>query len=107
MSSYMARSIENRPSENLPAENQWQSVLARDASQDGSFVFAVSSTGVYCRPSCPSQRPRRENVTFFHQPDEAEKAGYRPACAAARKPSAAIAGGNGQGRMPLYRAPSG
>ncbi|MBZ5570706.1 MAG: bifunctional DNA-binding transcriptional regulator/O6-methylguanine-DNA methyltransferase Ada [Acidobacteriia bacterium] len=55
----------------------WQAVEARDASQDGSFVFAVSSTGVYCRPSCPSRRPRRENVTFFRRPDEAERAGYR------------------------------
>ena len=55
----------------------WQAVMARDAGQDGKFVFAVSSTGVYCRPSCPSKRPRRENVTFFGKPDEAEKAGYR------------------------------
>src|SRR5579863_9281851 len=55
----------------------WQAVEARDASQDGSFVFAVSSTGVYCRPSCPSRRPRRENVAFYKRPDEAEKAGYR------------------------------
>ncbi len=58
-------------------DNRWQAVLARDANQDGRFVFAVSSTGVYCRPSCPSRRPRRENVAFFHKPDEAEKAGYR------------------------------
>ena len=56
---------------------RWQAVMARDAGQDGKFVFAVSSTGVYCRPSCPSKRPRRENVTFFGKPDEAEKAGYR------------------------------
>jgi AraC family transcriptional regulator, regulatory protein of adaptative response / methylated-DNA-[protein]-cysteine methyltransferase len=63
---------------NMPGnDNRWQAVLARDASQDGAFVFAVSSTGVYCRPSCPSRRPRRENVTFFRRPDEAEKAGYR------------------------------
>jgi len=65
---------------------QWQAVMARDASQDGRFVFAVSSTGVYCRPSCPSRRPRRENVTFFSQPDEAEKAGYR-ACLRCRPKS--------------------
>ncbi len=56
---------------------QWQAVLARDATSDGKFVFAVSSTGVYCLPSCPSKRPRRENVTFFRQPQEAEKAGFR------------------------------
>jgi len=55
----------------------WEAVERRDAGQDGNFVFAVSSTGVYCRPSCPSRRPRRENVAFFRKPDEAEKAGYR------------------------------
>jgi len=69
----------------------WQAVLTRDASQDGNFVFAVSSTGVYCRPSCPARRPRRENVTFFRKPDEAEKSGYR-ACLRCRPKSA---GGNG------------
>ncbi len=56
---------------------QWQAVVDRDSSQDGKFVFAVSSTGVYCRPSCPARRPRRENVAFFNNPEEAEKAGYR------------------------------
>jgi AraC family transcriptional regulator, regulatory protein of adaptative response / methylated-DNA-[protein]-cysteine methyltransferase len=56
---------------------RWDSVLARDASQDGRFVFAVSTTGVYCRPSCAARRPRRENVQFFARPDEAEQAGYR------------------------------
>ena len=56
---------------------RWQAVLKRDARSDGSFVFAVSSTGVYCRPSCPSKRPRRENVTFFDGATEAEKAGFR------------------------------
>jgi len=55
----------------------WQAVIARDASLDDKFVFAVSSTGVYCRPSCPAKRPRRENVHFFPTPAEAEKAGYR------------------------------
>jgi AraC family transcriptional regulator, regulatory protein of adaptative response / methylated-DNA-[protein]-cysteine methyltransferase len=76
-------------------ENQWQAVMNRDASQDGRFVFAVSSTGVYCRPSCPSRRPRRENVTFFAQPNDAEKAGYR-ACLRCR-PRAI--GGNAQMEM--------
>jgi AraC family transcriptional regulator of adaptative response/methylated-DNA-[protein]-cysteine methyltransferase len=53
-------------------------VLARDASADGSFYTAVATTGIYCRPSCPARHPRRENVTFFDKPDEAEAAGYRP-----------------------------
>jgi AraC family transcriptional regulator, regulatory protein of adaptative response / methylated-DNA-[protein]-cysteine methyltransferase len=55
----------------------WDAVSARDSSHDGEFVFAVSSTGVYCRPSCPARRPRRENVKFFSQPEQAEKAGFR------------------------------
>src|SRR5580692_9553359 len=66
--------------ERIDDKNQdlrWQAVLARDGSQDGKFVFAVSSTGVYCRPSCAAKRPRRGNVTFFAGPDQAEKAGYR------------------------------
>ena len=63
---------------NAPGNNdQWQAVLARDFNSDGKFVFAVSSTGIYCRPSCPSRRPRRENVSFFRTPDAAEKSGYR------------------------------
>src|SRR5438046_9153305 len=55
----------------------WEAVMSRDPNQDGRFVFAVSSTGVYCRPSCPSRRPRRENVTFFRKLHDAERAGYR------------------------------
>src|SRR5271167_3182818 len=73
----------------------WEAVQTRDASQDGQFVFAVSSTGVYCRPSCPSRRPRRANVSFFRRADEAEQAGYR-ACLRCRPRSA---GGNGQAEM--------
>ncbi|HEY3582288.1 MAG TPA: bifunctional DNA-binding transcriptional regulator/O6-methylguanine-DNA methyltransferase Ada [Pyrinomonadaceae bacterium] len=55
----------------------WQAVVARDARFDGQFVFAVSSTKVYCRPSCPSRRPSRERVSFFKLPEAAEQAGYR------------------------------
>ena len=60
-----------------PDDARWQSVVERDGDSDGKFVFAVSSTGVYCRPSCPSRRPRRENVRFFPRPQEAESAGFR------------------------------
>ena len=59
------------------ADHNWQSVLARDPTHDGDFVFAVSSTGIFCRPSCSAKHPRRANVTFFREPDGAEKAGYR------------------------------
>src|SRR6266496_756112 len=55
----------------------WNAVVSRDASQDGSFVFAVRSTGIYCRPSCPARRPRREQVSFFQLPEAAEQAGFR------------------------------
>jgi AraC family transcriptional regulator, regulatory protein of adaptative response / methylated-DNA-[protein]-cysteine methyltransferase len=65
---------------------RWNAVVARDAAHDGEFVFAVSSTGVYCRPSCAARRSRRENVQFFSRPDEAEQAGYR-ACLRCRPKS--------------------
>ncbi len=62
---------------NATDEIRWNAVIARDAAHDGKFVFAVSSTGVYCRPSCAARRPRRENVEFFALPEQAEQAGYR------------------------------
>jgi AraC family transcriptional regulator of adaptative response/methylated-DNA-[protein]-cysteine methyltransferase len=65
---------------------RWNAVVARDAASDGEFVFAVSSTGVYCRPSCAARRPRRENVQFFVRPEHAEQAGYR-ACLRCRPKS--------------------
>ena len=55
----------------------WNAVLSRDSQLDGAFVYGVRSTGIYCRPTCPSRRPRREQVSFFASPDEAEQAGYR------------------------------
>jgi AraC family transcriptional regulator of adaptative response/methylated-DNA-[protein]-cysteine methyltransferase len=61
----------------LSESRRWQAVLARDRALDGSFVFAVSSTGVFCRPSCPARRPRRQNVEFFEHATAAEQAGYR------------------------------
>src|SRR5437764_4537056 len=57
---------------------RWDAVLARDRHADGQFVYAVRSTGVYCRPSCASRRPRREVVVFFDDPAGAETAGFRP-----------------------------
>jgi AraC family transcriptional regulator, regulatory protein of adaptative response / methylated-DNA-[protein]-cysteine methyltransferase len=62
---------------NATSERRWLAVAKRDSSLDGSFVFGVSSTGVFCRPSCPARRPRRENVRFFNNATEAEQAGYR------------------------------
>ncbi|MBI1279012.1 MAG: bifunctional DNA-binding transcriptional regulator/O6-methylguanine-DNA methyltransferase Ada [Anaerolineaceae bacterium] len=56
----------------------YQAVLDRDRTQDGKFVTAVRTTGIYCRPSCPARTPKRENVTFYRTPAEAEAAGFRP-----------------------------
>lgn len=58
-------------------ERYWEAVVVRDSKRDGEFFFAVSTTGVYCRPSCAARRPRRENVRFFRTPEAAEQAGYR------------------------------
>jgi AraC family transcriptional regulator, regulatory protein of adaptative response / methylated-DNA-[protein]-cysteine methyltransferase len=60
------------------AARYWQATLARDSRADGSFLLAVRSTHIYCRPSCPARRPLRRNVTFFRTREEAEKQGYRP-----------------------------
>jgi AraC family transcriptional regulator of adaptative response/methylated-DNA-[protein]-cysteine methyltransferase len=57
---------------------RWTSVQARDRSADGQFVYAVRTTGVFCRPSCPARPARRANVTFYASAAEAEAAGYRP-----------------------------
>ncbi len=59
------------------ADRRWMAVLARDREADGRFVYAVTTTGVFCRPSCPSRRPRRDHVTFFAAASDAERAGFR------------------------------
>lgn len=59
-------------------ELHWQAALARDASRDGQFVYGVLTTGVYCRPSCPSRKPLRDNVRFYATPQAAERDGLRP-----------------------------
>jgi AraC family transcriptional regulator of adaptative response/methylated-DNA-[protein]-cysteine methyltransferase len=60
------------------ADPRWTSVVARDATADGQFVYSVRTTGVYCRPSCASRRARPENVQFHATREAAERAGFRP-----------------------------
>ena len=55
----------------------WDAMRRRDPAYDGAFFVAVRTTGVYCRPSCKSRPPRRENVSFFPTAEAAERAGYR------------------------------
>ncbi|MCA1613674.1 MAG: bifunctional DNA-binding transcriptional regulator/O6-methylguanine-DNA methyltransferase Ada [Acidobacteria bacterium] len=61
----------------LKGDIRWQALAARDARFDGIFFYGVRSTGVYCKPSCPSRRPRRGVVSFFPSRDGAEAAGFR------------------------------
>jgi len=57
---------------------RWRAVTARDAAADGTFVYAVKTTGVFCRPTCPSRRPKPANVLFFDGAAAARRAGFRP-----------------------------
>jgi len=66
-----------RPGESRRADALWQAVQARDRGADGEFVYAVRPTGVYCRPSCPSRKPHREQVVFFPLAEAAEQRGFR------------------------------
>jgi len=81
------------------AERRWRIVLARERRYDGAFVYAVRSTGIYCRPSCPSRRPGRDQVAFFPVPEAAEAAGFRPC----RRCHPAEPGGRPDPRVPLVR----
>ncbi|MCR9255830.1 MAG: bifunctional DNA-binding transcriptional regulator/O6-methylguanine-DNA methyltransferase Ada [Alphaproteobacteria bacterium] len=73
-------------------DRNWQRVLDRDRTADGSFVYAVKTTGIYCRPSCPSRKPKRENAVFFALPEAARQAGYRP-CKRCRPQTVVLADG--------------
>ncbi|MDQ2688598.1 MAG: helix-turn-helix domain-containing protein, partial [Armatimonadota bacterium] len=70
----------------LNEEQCWQAVLTRADAED--FVYAVRSTGIYCRPTCPARRPGRDQVRFFANADDAENAGFR-ACRRCRPREAA------------------
>jgi AraC family transcriptional regulator of adaptative response/methylated-DNA-[protein]-cysteine methyltransferase len=60
------------------SDPRWRAVMHRDQTADGSFVYSVRSTGVFCRPSCPGRLPRPENVSFHPSSEEARRAGFRP-----------------------------
>src|SRR5262245_99190 len=89
----------------MDEERYWQAVLAREKTFDGAFVYAVRSTGIFCRPTCPSRRPRREQVVFFGQPAAAEQAGFRACqrCRPAAANSAREPIGAGDARTDMVR----
>ena len=58
-------------------EKYWRAIQDRDVRLEGEFVYGVRSTGIYCRPGCPSRRPRQDQVVYFTSSDDAEVAGYR------------------------------
>jgi AraC family transcriptional regulator of adaptative response/methylated-DNA-[protein]-cysteine methyltransferase len=62
----------------LDPETAWAAFMRRDRSWDGRVIGAVRTTGIYCKPSCPARRPRREHVVFYSSGEEARAAGYRP-----------------------------
>lgn len=67
-----------RRSQQIHDDQRWEAVLQRDHRYDGRFYYAVTTTGIYCRPTCPSRRAKRDHVRFFATPSQAEHAGYRP-----------------------------
>ena len=73
----MGRMTEVEPGGYRTDALRWRAVLDRERAADGAFVFGVRTTGVYCRPSCPSRRAKRVNVRFFRSCDDAERAGFR------------------------------
>src|SRR5262249_62413469 len=79
----------------LPTEQdpRWAAVVARERSADGSFYYSVSTTGVYCRPSCPPRLAKPSNVRFHRTRADAERAGVRPceSCEPGQFPVAAVA----------------
>ena len=62
----------------LTDEDRWQAVLVRDPRADNQFVFAVQTTGIYCRPSCRARHALRKNVCFYPDAHQAAQAGFRP-----------------------------
>ncbi|OVZ59718.1 bifunctional transcriptional regulator/O6-methylguanine-DNA methyltransferase [Pigmentiphaga sp. NML080357] len=79
----MKPSSPSTPRAGADTDPRWAAVLARDPTADDQFVYAVKTTGIYCRPSSPTRLPRPENVEFFDTPEAAEAAGYRPSRRAA------------------------
>lgn len=86
----LSTSSRRTPARLLTDDDRWQVVLDRDVSAVDAFVFSVRTTGIYCRPTCPAKLPRRENVRFYKNCDEAEAEGFR-ACKRCQPRSPSVA----------------
>ena len=73
-----ARNVDDTDAPNPLSEEQWQAVSGNDASFDGQFYYAVRTTRIFCRPSCKSRLPKRDNIRGFETTEQALAAGYRP-----------------------------
>ena len=62
----------------MTEQEMWEAVKTDNASYDGIFFYAVKSTGIYCRPSCKSKLPKRENLCYFDTAEQARESGFRP-----------------------------
>ena len=69
----------------LDADTAWAAFMRRDRAWDGRVIGAVKTTGIYCKPSCPARRPKREHVEFFATADEARAAAAQRACIFGRR----------------------
>lgn len=92
----------NRPSDVITSAQRWQAVVRRDATVD-TFVYAVLTTKIYCRPSCSARLARRANVEFHDTPSEAENAGFRP-CKRCRPQSGRTAAQSNPQTAIVYKA---
>jgi AraC family transcriptional regulator, regulatory protein of adaptative response / methylated-DNA-[protein]-cysteine methyltransferase len=92
MSSLMMRTDEasRKAARSSNDDARWRAIERRDRAADGTFVYSVRTTGVYCRPSCAARLPRRENVAFHASCADAERAGFRP-CKRCRPSEPALA----------------
>ncbi|MCG7406862.1 bifunctional transcriptional activator/DNA repair enzyme AdaA [Paenibacillus sp. ACRRX] len=66
------------PSLSKLAEEQWQAIITNDGTYDGQFIYAVTTTGIFCRPACKSRPPKKENVCIFQNAAQAAASGFRP-----------------------------
>jgi AraC family transcriptional regulator of adaptative response / methylphosphotriester-DNA alkyltransferase methyltransferase len=62
----------------MPTDQEWLAIENNDATFDGQFWYAVKTTRIFCRPSCPSRLPKREHIEIYQDPFQAEKQGFRP-----------------------------